>query len=361
MPSLRPPSVEDIWYGDSPAARALRAALAPASALFGAGVAARNALYASGLLRAGRAPARVVSVGGLRVGGAGKTPFVLWLARRLCEEGMRPCIVTRGYGGSGGENAFVLRATDASTNTIVDRAGDEAVLLAIRSGCPVAVGHDRLAACRTAWKKLIENGEPPDVFVLDDGFQHRALARDVDIVMTSGADASMRLLPAGPLREPVSALRRAAVAIALTTPDAPAAASADGATHFIRAAMRPSMLVSSVADVSGHSPSWLSGRDVVAVAAIARPERFLDDLSRAGARIVKAIVRRDHHRYDESDGVEIDRAVTASPASVVVTTEKDLVKLTHLRPRLRMLALRIELEIESRRDENTLIGLVTRK
>src|SRR6185369_3246043 len=244
---------------------------------------------------------------------------------------------------------------------IVDRAGDEAVLLAIRSGCPVAVGHDRLAACQTAWKKLIENGEPPDVFVLDDGFQHRALARDVDIVMTSDADASMRLLPAGPLREPVSALGRAAVAIALAAPDARAAASATGATRVIRAAMRPSMLVSSVADVSGDAPSWLSGREIVAVAGIARPERFLDDLSRAGARVTAAIVRRDHHRYDEPDGAEIDRAVASSPGAVVVTTEKDLVKLTHLRPRLGMLALRVELELESRKDENTLIGLVTRK
>src|SRR5205085_4794016 len=128
----------------------------------------------------------------------------------------------------------------------------------------------------------------------------------------------------------------------------------------MRAVMRPSMLVSSVADVKGESPSWLSGRSVVAVAAIARPERFLADLERSGARIDQAILNRDHHRYEEPDGVEIDRAAAASPGSIVVTTEKDLVKLTHLRPRLRMLALRVEIEMQDRRDEQALTALLLR-
>jgi len=144
------PRIEDIWYGDAPGGALARRMLAPMSAVFGAAVSVRGRLYDLGLLRARTAPAPVLSVGGLSVGGSGKTPMVIWLARRLRAEGLRPCIVTRGYGGTSDGSPMVLRATDAATDTIVDRAGDEAVLIALRSGCPVAVAHDRLAGCETA-------------------------------------------------------------------------------------------------------------------------------------------------------------------------------------------------------------------
>lgn len=370
--SDRRPLMETVWYGEGQGPRAMRLALAPFAAVYGGAVAARNALYGLGALPAGRAPAPAISVGSIRVGGSAKTPFVLWLARRLIAEGMKPCIVTRGYGGTARENAFVLRATDASTNTIVERAGDEAVLLALRSGCPVAVGASRLQACEVAYRKLAENFEPPDVFLLDDGFQHRALARDADIVMTDGSEPGLALLPAGPLREPLSALGRADAEVRVSmphtgdgaeagrrkpVPDFPKTVPVPDFRHAT-ARLRATMLVSAVTDAGGYDPSWLDGRRVIAVAAIARPERFLADLERAGARVVAEVLRRDHHRYDERDGAAIDAAVAANAGAAVVTTEKDLVKLAHLRPRLAMLALRVEIEMDRPSDEVELVRML---
>ena len=363
---------EALWYSESASAVAARRALAPLSSLFAAGVSLRRSLYDAGILRSRHAPAPVISVGGLSVGGSGKTPFVLWLAQRLRDEGRRPCIVTRGYGGNGaGTVPFLLDTNLAADPRAVERAGDEAVLLALRSGAVVAVGADRLRACELAASQLAGTPDAPDLFLLDDGFQHRRLARDLDVVLVSGFEASQRLLPAGPLREGVSALSRADAVVVMGQGEAPFASRRDEAPRGpvapslpgwkgssaaplgLRASTRVCAVVSSVTQTEGEDPSSLAGRSVVAVAAIARPERFLADLERTGSRIVASVLRRDHHRFDEADRRAIDAA--AAHADLVVTTEKDLVKLAHGALAAPLRALRVEVLVDSAAEEGRLL------
>jgi len=371
-------AAEALWYSESGAARAARGLLSPLSALFSAAASARSALYRHRILPSSKAPAPVVSVGGLSVGGSGKTPLVLWLAGRLREEGRRPCIVTRGYGrNSPTDMAFLLTASDAAGPDAVERAGDEAVLLALRSACPVAVGADRLQACELAAASLAGTPAAPDVFLLDDGFQHRRLARDLDIVLVSGLESSQKSLPAGPLREGVAALSRAGVVVVMgqggpTTvatefDGVPASRGAAVMLETLRftggagpvvvhASTRARWLVAAVTDDDGDSPTALAGRSVVAVAAIARPQRFLADLQRSGARVVASVLRRDHHRYDDADRRAIDAA--AAHADLVVTTEKDLVKLAGLGLAAPLRALRIEVCVDSDEEQGRLLERV---
>lgn len=347
----RDDGLETLWYGDGPAAAVARAALVPLSAAFGAGVALRGALYDRGVLAVRPAPRPVVSVGSLRVGGAGKTPFVLWLVARLREAGYRPCIVLRGYGGEAAVSPILLDAASAGDPAAVARAGDEAVLLALRSGVPVAVGADRSAACALAIARLAGTARDPDLFVLDDGFQHRALARDLDVVLVAGSEARERLLPAGPLREPATALGRADAVVLLG--DEPGAASVPFGALGVRARVCATALVRSVAEDPGPDPRALAGRRVVAVAAIARPGRFVRELERLGADVVARVLRRDHHLYGEADLAAIESAAAA--ADLVVTTEKDLVKLAATRVAARLVALRIALTVD---DGDALVDLV---
>ncbi len=352
--------LESLWYGVAAWSRVARAALAPLAAAFGAASALRGALYDRGVAAVRRAPRPVVSVGSLRVGGAGKTPFVLWLVARLQQEGYRPCIVLRGYGGEAGASPILLDAESATDPRAVERAGDEAVLLALRSGVPVVAGADRQAACVFAIARLAGTARDPDLFVLDDGFQHRALARDVDIVLVAGSEASERLLPAGPLREAAGALARAdAVVLVAGEPDPAFLGARPHGALAVCARTRARALVRSVGEADGQREDagrdvrTLAGRRVVAVAAIARPGRFLRELERLGAVVVARVLRRDHHRYDAADVAEIEAAAAA--ADFVVTTEKDLVKLQAMRLGAAPLALRIELEVD---DGDAIVDLV---
>jgi tetraacyldisaccharide 4'-kinase len=185
--------VEHFWYRLRPA----HLLLYPASLLFRATVAMRRALYRAGWLRSHRVGAPVVVIGNLTVGGSGKTPLVVWLARELRSRGRRPGVITRGYSGS-----ERLQAVHADSPPA--QAGDEAVLLARRAGCPVFAGRDRVAAAQA----LLRAHPDCDVLLSDDGLQHYRLARAVEVVVV---DAARRfgnglLLPAGPLREPRSRL-----------------------------------------------------------------------------------------------------------------------------------------------------------
>ena len=347
-------AIEQLWYGVEPTAASTRALLWPLAAAFGLTAGARSLLYDRGLLRRERAAAPVVSVGALTTGGSGKTPFVLWLARRLQQRGLRPCIVTRGYGGTSRATRLVepARALDAA---VVAESGDEAALLAARSGAVVAISPLRIDACRAATAMF-----SPDVFVLDDGFQHRALARDLDIVLVDGHEKEQRLLPAGPLRERPSALARADVVISSGgVPPWLQPYARDG--RLLESRTRPSALVSSLDDVAGEPVSSLAGKRIAAVAAVARPERFLSMLAAAGAEAAATVLRRDHHIYGAADWQEL--AAIARSVDLVVTTEKDLVKLAGLaaQPAPWLRALRIDVEVEG---EGSLLdriaGLVSR-
>lgn len=177
--------LQRVWYGGARSGLVL----VPLSWLFGLLVATRRWLYRIGFLRTHRAAVPVVVVGNLTVGGTGKTPLAVWLATRLRERGVRPGIVLRGYGREGGEAQLVLAGSSAAS------VGDEALVLARRCDCPVAVGADRVAAAR-----LLTEVE---VIIADDGLQHLRLARDVEIGVVDGMRGfgNGRLLPAGPLRE----------------------------------------------------------------------------------------------------------------------------------------------------------------
>ena len=185
--------IQKIWYGGS----LLRLPLIPLAWIYSIVIACRRFLYSSGLLRTQQLPVPVLIIGNIAVGGTGKTPLTIWLAQQLRERGYQPGIVSRGYGGRVG--AKPMQVTADSDPAIV---GDEAVMMAIRSECPVVVHPDRVAAANLA----IEHGAT--VIVSDDGLQHYRLGRDFEIAVVDGTRqyGNRRLLPAGPLREPLSRL-----------------------------------------------------------------------------------------------------------------------------------------------------------
>ena len=327
------------WTGRTPSARALRAALAPAALAYGAVAALRNRLYDAGWLDAARVPAHVVSVGNLAVGGTGKTPTALWLAERLAARGLRTGIVARGYRKR--RRGVVIVGEDGRPLVDPEEGGDEAVLLARRFAGPVVTGERRAEAAAVACARFAL-----DALVLDDGFQHRALVRDADLVLVSGETVGAWPLPAGPLREPLEGLARARALLALDGP-----AGAPRSRPLFRGRLVATALVHVVADRAWQEEplAALRGARVVAVAGVARPERFLATLAEAGARVERMLRFPDHHAYRAADAARI---AAAAGEGFVVTTEKDLVKLGRI-PGLR--AVRVSLEVD---DAERLVDLL---
>ena len=329
------------WAARTPGERALRAALLPAALAYGAASALRNRLYDQGWLAATRVPARVVSVGNLSVGGTGKTPAALWLAERLAARGRRVGIVARGYGKRA--PGVVVVGEGGRPLVSPEIGGDEAVLLARRFAGPVVTGERRVDAARAACARFAL-----DTVVLDDGFQHRALARDADLVLVGAEGIDGWPLPAGPLREPGTALERAHALLAVDV------AAPPGATlPAFAGRLRPTALVRVLGDAWVAGPlEALAGRDVVAVAGIARPERFASTLEGLGARVRALLAFADHHAYGPAD---VGRIAAAAGGGMLVTTEKDMTKLGG-RPGLEALvAVRVALEVEG---EDRLLALL---
>jgi tetraacyldisaccharide 4'-kinase len=318
----------------------LRPPLRGLAALYGCVVRARNRRYdRPGVAARARLP--VVSIGNLAVGGTGKTPLVAWLARRLRDEGYRPAIVSRGYGGRAGRGPLVVSRGEGPLCD-VGLCGDEPYLLACEiRGVPVVVGADRLAAANAA------RAVGATIVLLDDGFQHRRLARDLDVVLLD-AEAPFgngRLLPAGILREPPSGLVRADV-VMLTGCRSPAdELPAESAVRRVHP--RGTILRSGRRRLGFHDPS---GRAVpaplraVAFCGIAAPRRFRADVEAEGVAIVAFEARRDHHVFRRSE-LERLRAHAFDLDAALVTTEKDRVRLpasTAGASRPLLLTLRIE-------------------
>lgn len=276
--------------------------LAPLALVFLIAVTLRHWAYRLGWLRVTRLPVPVVVVGNIAVGGTGKTPLVIWLAERLRQAGYHPGIVSRGYGGRS------KAATPVQPDSDPDAVGDEPVLLAQRSGCPVWVGRRRVAAAR----QLLAFHPEVDVILADDGLQHYALGRDLELVVVDGERGFGNgfLLPAGPLRE--SRRRLASVDAVVVNggqvlPDLPAPQFGMRLVgERFRCLGQPETMVD-----AGH----FSNRVVQAVAGIGNPERFFGKLGQLGIR-VEGRAWPDHHRYD----------VTDIPAGTVLMTEKDAVK-----------------------------------
>jgi tetraacyldisaccharide 4'-kinase len=273
--------------------------LIPPSLLYGAIAGARRFLYVRRLRRVARLPRPVVVVGNLSVGGTGKTPLVCWLVTRLRERGYTPGIVTRGYGGSSRD----VRRVEAADDPRV--VGDESILLARRTGAPVAIGRDRPAAAQL----LLGSG--CDVIVSDDGLQHYPLARDCEVVVIDGDRrfGNGWLLPAGPLREAPGRLKAADAIIV------------NGGRPMLSGALSMRLEAKNAVALRGgavRSLNTLTGQVVHAVAGIGNPERFFNMLRARGIEVLgRPLADHAHLRQDDIDfGDDMS----------VLMTEKDAVK-----------------------------------
>jgi tetraacyldisaccharide 4'-kinase len=309
---------------------------------------AREWLYDRGVLRSRALQCAVVSVGNLTVGGTGKTPAVELAVQTLAGLGHRPAVVTRGYRRR--SHGVQIVADTASVRLDPEDAGDEPFLLARRlPGVPVIVGANRHDAARLA----VERFEVTAV-VLDDGFQHRTLTKDLEIVMTRARSpwGNGRLLPSGPLREFPAALSRAhlIVAAGATAPADIAEVVTTAAVHapgvpVLAARYTPVECWEAQRDRS-HSLAALDGARVLAFAGIAVPESFEATLFGLGARLVDLVHFPDHHWYSPGELGRLDAQAAASGAEALITTEKDWVRLRRLPlPRRPIYVLSVRLEL----------------
>jgi tetraacyldisaccharide 4'-kinase len=265
----------------------------------------------------------VISVGNLSVGGSGKTPMVGYIARLLVAAGERPAILTRGYGRRRKTNGVTVVSDGIAIRAGVDRAGDEPLMLArALPAVPVVVCPSRYRAGRVAEEQL-----GATVHLLDDGFQHLQMARDVDLLLVSEDDLSDRPLPGGRLREPLAAARAADAALVsagyASAVDRVARAVGIGTSFQVTRTLGAPRTV-------GASPESVvvpPQARVFAVAGIARPDRFFSDVAAAGWDLVGSMGFRDHHRFTASDVKRIAAAARAAAAAIVLTTEKDAVRL----------------------------------
>jgi tetraacyldisaccharide 4'-kinase len=290
---------------------ALSAALYSLSLVYGAVTAARRAAYGHGTVKAVRIAVPVVVIGNVYVGGTGKTPLVLWLARFLRAHGRQPGIVSRGYGGRAAAPIEVTARSDPAD------VGDEPLLIARRSGCPVWIGRNRVAAAQA----LLAARPECDVVISDDGLQHYRLARDVEIAVVDGERGlgNGLLLPAGPLREPASRLDSVdAVIVNRGTRESAFTPSARGSARTFAMTLRGARFYNLTDPAHEVGPEYFQGRRVHAIAGIGNPPRFFAHLEALGIAF-EAHAFADHHAYRAAD-------LHFGDADAVLMTEKDAVK-----------------------------------
>lgn len=311
-------NIESVWYDRTTAARALRALLLPFSWLYGSIASIRNAVYDRRVLRVHDARVPVVSVGNVTVGGTGKTPFTAYIVRELLAAGHKPAVVMRGYG----DDEIHLHAR-------------------MNTGVPVIADADRVAGISAA----IARGA--NVVVLDDGFQHRRAGRDLDIVLVSAEKwrQRLRLLPAGPLREPLTSLNRAGLIIVTrksASEDEAAKVAAElrslPSVHgdIVVAELAPSAVVRTAGGGDGDESIALESirnERVLAIAGIGDPDSFFAQLRQLGAIVTE---RRfpDHHAYTTADASQL--ASDSRGHKYAIATEKDTVKLAAIWPAKRV-------------------------
>lgn len=309
-------------------------ALAPISFFYQIGVSFRGLFYQLGLLKQTKLPAYVVSVGNITVGGTGKTPVVIDLAKRFGEAGYKVAVLSRGYKRKS-KDAYVVVSDGQGNFASCEDAGDEPFLIA-RSApqSVVIVGSKRIETGRIACEKYGCN-----LILLDDGFQHRALMRDMDIVLIDYYDnpENDALLPAGRLRESLSALKRAQYVVITKVPDdadqerltrlkkqishhAPSAKLAS--CSFVYKSL------SKLDDTHEHDLAELKDKPVLAFSGIARPQSFITSLEGLGITVVAEVDFADHHWFTAEDMLSITEELNDSTAVLAVTTAKDAVRIT---------------------------------
>jgi len=315
----------ELWEGKRTGLldKLIVALLVPCALVYRVVLRIRAFLYCRGIMPSFTLGVPVISVGNLSVGGTGKTPLTVLIARLLIARGKQVVVLSRGYGGAGGSAVRIV--SDGSRILLpVSEAGDEPVLLA-RSvpGLIVVTCSDRYNGGLEALERF-----RPDIFLLDDGFQHLRLQRDLNILLLDAAKpfGNRWTLPAGLLREPLSAVRRADLIVYTR---------ADGAKEYPPLAdipvCRSVHRLSGIVSLSGGEPSsfsLLAGKKGVACAGIADPDAFFDALTREGVDLVATLTFQDHCFYGRTERAEIRRVMTETGADFLITTEKDAVKLT---------------------------------
>lgn len=290
-------SISEAWYEQHP----LLYLLAPIAFLFQQTVKIRRSLYRKQWLRSVAFPLPIIVVGNINIGGTGKTPLVIWLAQLLKKHGYRPSIISRGYGNQ--LTQYPHWVTAASDATVV---GDEAVLLATHTGCPMVVDSSKVRGVRY----LLENSDT-NVVLSDDGLQHYQLARDIEIAVVDGERrfGNGFCLPAGPLREPIS--RLAEVDFIVNN-------SGEAGALEYQMKLVPQLL-HSVIDNNVQQPlTFLEGKEIHAVAGIGNPRRFFNMLQQLQLNFNEHVFP-DHYQYHVDD-------INFSADAIVLMTEKDAVK-----------------------------------
>ena len=333
-------------------------ALTPLSVAYGGILAARSAWWKRFALTP---PLPTVSVGNLTTGGNGKTPFTLFLAARLRQCGLRVGIVSRGYGGQASRHPRLV--SDGWRIAMKPReAGDEPVMMAKSFDGPIAVARRRLGAIN-----LLATNALAEAVVLDDGFQHVRLRRDFDLLLINRCVGLGNgcLLPAGPLREPRGAIQRADALVLVESFGAAnysidfCASDITRGKPVLRARVQPSSLTYSENGNWHEAPLILDGRQVAAVSGIANSAGFHAMIAALGANVVRTLDYPDHYDYGVGDWKNILAA--ARPAEMVITTEKDLVKLERFAtPEVPLYALRLSVTMEAQ-DESQLLRLVMKR
>jgi tetraacyldisaccharide 4'-kinase len=299
------------WYGaGNGAADAVTRCLAPIAAIYG-----RVAEWRHAGTTPYRARLPVICVGNLTAGGTGKTPLSLYLCTRLQDRGLRPVVLTRGYGGRRAGPHWVTAEDTA------DAVGDEALLLACAA--PTLVARDRAAGARAIESAAASAGVAADLIVMDDGLQNPQLAKDLALAVVDGRRGlgNGRVIPAGPLRAPLGFQLGLVDAIVVNEP----ADGADSAVIERLAQLFKGPVLRCTTAVAGDA-AWLEGRRVVAWAGIGAPQRFFDLLRQLRADVAEAIAFRDHQALSQADARRLF-AVAVRHEATLVTTEKDMARL----------------------------------
>jgi tetraacyldisaccharide 4'-kinase len=341
---MRDALARELWGRKGVKGKLLWVVLLPLSFLYRACVQTRNAFFQLGWLKSVPLPRPVISIGNLTVGGTGKTPTCLWLAGELRRRGLKVGILSRGYRREQKTPLVLVPKTSGMADKTDDvlSSGDEPAMMARIYGEAVGVCRNRSEAAAELLRAT-----DVDVFILDDGFQHRWVKRNIDVLLLGG-ETSGCLLPAGPFREPRKSLRRSDFLIATGAQDV--------WNHYVpeslravlyRGALRPVSLVGFAAQQLQEVPlSWLYRSKILAVAGVADPSGLYRFIHECDGEIVKTLEFPDHHRYTTADWQEIARM--GRMVDLIITTEKDILKLRQFPfAKDKLLALRVAMTVDN--------------